>query len=120
MEWFTKTYINTICSGSGAPQEIQDADKLYPCLYERACNYNNRYIVRNDVQKNSPRPIRYDANRVEAALRVLQQRGQIAIWHCELIVIDMSPQLQPDQASLANAIMLYRSKRRSKNNCYLL
>lgn len=118
MEWFTKTYIKTICSGPCAPQEIQDADKLYPWLDQRACSYNNRYIVRNDVQKNCPRPIRNDVNRMEAALRVLQQRGQIAIWHYELVVIDMRPHLQPDQASLANAIMLHRSKRRSKNNSY--
>ena len=114
MEQYTRSYINIICPVAAVPQEIQDADKLYPWLHQRALNYNNRYIVRNDVQKNCPRPIRNDVNRLDAALRALQQQGRIAIWQYDVLVIDMLPLQQPDSVSLTAAITLHRSKRRGK------
>jgi hypothetical protein len=113
MEQYTRSYINIICPTATVPQEIQDADKLYTWLNNRASTYNNRYIVRNDIQKNCPRPIRNDVNRLDAALRVLQQRIQIAICQLDILVIDMLPLQQPNQMSLIAAITLHRSKRRS-------
>lgn len=112
MEWYTAGYINTVCSDATAPQETQDADKLYSWLDHRTRSYNNRYIVRNDVQKGCPRPMRNDILRLEAALTVLQQRRQIAILSYDnLLTIDMLPWQLQDMTSLINAISLHRSKR---------
>ena len=112
MEYYTESYIEIVGTGPELPQEVQDADKLYTWLHNRQLNYHNRYIVRNDIQKNCPRPIRNDINRLGSALQVLQQRGQIVILQHDLLVIDMIPLLQYDPMALTAAITLHRAKRR--------
>lgn len=110
IDWYIKEYQRVFTVPPEMPQEVQDADMLYPWLCQFVNRRCNRYLMKNDIRKHAPNCLR-SKQRLEQALLMLAQRGQIALWQLgKTCYIDMSPQLPYDPTSLQTALNNYRIK----------
>lgn len=111
IHWYVAEYRRLFTSPPEMPQEVKDADTLYPWLCQFATRRCNRYLMKNDVLKHAPNCMR-SKPRLEQVLQVLWQRGQVGLWQLGKVgYIDLSP-LQPyDPTSLQTALNSYRAKR---------
>lgn len=110
IDWHVGEYRQFFVLPPEMPQEMQDADMLYPWLCQFTQRRCNRYLMKNDVRKHAPNCLR-SKQRLEQALLVLAQRGQISLWQLGKIgYIDMSPHLPYDPISLQVALNSYRIK----------
>lgn len=111
IEWHIKEYQRLFALPAEVPQCEQDADALYPWLWQFFIRRGNRYLMRNDIRKHAPNSIR-SKERLEQALQVLCQRGLVGLWHLGRInIVDMQPGLGYDSAALSVAIACYRHRR---------
>lgn len=114
VNWYAVEYQRLLTPPPELPQELRDAEELYPWLWNFMQRRCNRYLIVNDIRKHAPNALR-DTPRLKAALLNLGQRGMLVYYILDKIhYIDMQPQLIQDSSALQFAIESHRTRRMKK------